>query len=240
MQRYTDQHPDVITRQAPDQGPGRAEAQGGRRAAQGRLANATPGSAGPAPSSLAAQELNRMMATAEVQVAALKARVDEYSNSRMAPGPRVAQDGAADRSRGGPAQPRLRHDQEELRGPGVAAAVGRDVGRTRRRLGRGRLPPHRSAARDAQTGVAEPPGSCCRWRCWWLAIGAGRGIGFLGSQLRPVFSDAGTTAQQDRPADARRRQHGAWRNRTAQQERLGLLRFGSASAGLVGAVRRSA
>ena len=81
------------------------------------------------------------------------------------------------------------HPQEELRGPGRAARVGGDVGRTGSGLGRGRLPPDRSAARVAQPGVAEPPAAVAAGASW-LALGAGLFVAFAGSQLRPVFHGA--------------------------------------------------
>jgi polysaccharide chain length determinant protein (PEP-CTERM system associated) len=80
LQRFTDQHPDVITarkliKDLEEQK--RKEVQELRKAAM-----ANPVSSGSA-SSLATQELGRMLATSEVQVAALRARVGEYE-SRMA------------------------------------------------------------------------------------------------------------------------------------------------------------
>jgi polysaccharide chain length determinant protein (PEP-CTERM system associated) len=93
LQRYTEQHPDVIgTRRLltdlEDQK--RKEVAELQRRAQAAAAAAAaaaavtprPGAA-PATESLAVQEMSRMLAAAEVQVAAMQARVDEYS-SRMA------------------------------------------------------------------------------------------------------------------------------------------------------------
>ena len=80
MQRYTDQHPDVITtrRLVKD-----LEEQKKREMAELRkAAMAQAAAAGPGPTatgSLAVQELARVVAGAEVQVAALRARVAEYS-----------------------------------------------------------------------------------------------------------------------------------------------------------------
>ncbi|HEY8877128.1 MAG TPA: XrtA system polysaccharide chain length determinant [Roseateles sp.] len=80
LQRYTDQHPDVITvrKQIKD-----LEEQKKREMAEQRKAalampqaSVGPGGAG---GNLAVQEMVRMVATTEVQVASLKARVDEYS-----------------------------------------------------------------------------------------------------------------------------------------------------------------
>lgn len=82
LQRYTEQHPDVVqTRRLVKD----LEEQKKREVAELRKAavanaSATTTAAGGAPSSLAAQELNRMLAAAEVQVASLKARVAEYAS----------------------------------------------------------------------------------------------------------------------------------------------------------------
>jgi len=75
LQRFTEQHPDVagarrMIRELEDLK--RREVQQLRKAA---LANPMPSSGG---SNLAAQELGRLLATAEVQVASLRARVGEY------------------------------------------------------------------------------------------------------------------------------------------------------------------
>jgi hypothetical protein len=102
--------------------------------------------------------------------------------------PRFVEDGAADRSRSRPAQPRLRDHQEELRGPGVPQAVCRDVGRT-----------------DVASGVADfrlidpprvtpKPVSPNRLALLPMALVAailiGLAVSFVASQMRPVFSDA--------------------------------------------------
>ncbi len=79
LQRYTDQHPDV-------QGTRRllADLEQLKRKEVAELQKRAAANAAAAPvganESLAAQELGRMLATAEVQVAAIKARVNEYSS----------------------------------------------------------------------------------------------------------------------------------------------------------------
>ncbi len=76
LQRYTDQHPDVVSlrKMLAD-----LEAQRKREVAELRKqAISTMGT--PSANSSAFQELQRMLATAEVQVAALKARVGEYQS----------------------------------------------------------------------------------------------------------------------------------------------------------------
>ena len=81
LQRYTDQHPDIVTtrrliKELEEQK--RKEVLELRKAAL----SAPTAPAGPA-GTLVSQELSRIMATSEVQVAALRARVAEYS-SRLA------------------------------------------------------------------------------------------------------------------------------------------------------------
>lgn len=78
QQRYTDNHPDVIaTKKLLND---LEESKRKEVAALRQAAMASPAAAGTAQTSLAVQELSRMYATAEVQVAALKARVAEFSN----------------------------------------------------------------------------------------------------------------------------------------------------------------
>ena len=78
LQRYTDQHPDIVSarrliKELEDQKKKEV-------AEQRKLAMNAPSTSGAgAPSGLAYQELNRVLATSEVQVAALRARVAEYS-----------------------------------------------------------------------------------------------------------------------------------------------------------------
>ena len=78
LQRYTDQHPDIIaTRKLIKD----LEEQRKRELAELRKAamNVPTASVGQSSGSLATQEMVRILATTEVQVAALRARVDEYS-----------------------------------------------------------------------------------------------------------------------------------------------------------------
>lgn len=78
LQRFTDQHPDVISTRKLIKD---LEDQRTREVAELRKAAAAAPSVGGAGAggSLASQELVRILATAEVQVASLRARVDEYS-----------------------------------------------------------------------------------------------------------------------------------------------------------------
>jgi polysaccharide chain length determinant protein (PEP-CTERM system associated) len=79
MQRYTEQHPDVITTRrliTELEAQRRREMAELRKAAMAQAAAAGPGAG--ANGSLAVQELTRVVAGAEVQVAALRARVAEF------------------------------------------------------------------------------------------------------------------------------------------------------------------
>ena len=92
LQRFTDQHPDVLNARrliADLEDQKRREvaelqrrAQAAAAAAAAAAANAPRTATSPG-DSLAVQEMSRMLATAEVQVAAMQARVDEF-NGRMA------------------------------------------------------------------------------------------------------------------------------------------------------------
>jgi polysaccharide chain length determinant protein (PEP-CTERM system associated) len=77
LQRFTEQHPDVISARRLIS---ELEAQRRREVAELRKAAMTaPAVAGGAGSSLASQELAKMLAASEVQVASLRARVTEYA-----------------------------------------------------------------------------------------------------------------------------------------------------------------
>ena len=229
MQRYTDQHPDVQTtrRLIKD-----LEEQKKKEVAELRkiaLATATPGATGAA-SSLAGQELGRMLATSEVQVAALKARVSEYA----------ARYAAARESL--KTSPQIEAE---------AAQLNRDYAINKKNyedLVARRQSAVMSGELDVASGVADfklidpprvSPKPVAPNRLLLLpaalgaALAAGLVIAFLGSQLRPVFTDANELRLKTglpllgvisiSMSDVERR-----------QERLGLIRFFGASAGLVG------
>nr|WP_316639036.1 XrtA system polysaccharide chain length determinant [uncultured Roseateles sp.] len=77
LQRYTEQHPDIIaTRKLIKE----LEEQKRKETLEARkAAMAAPMGTGPSNTSMAYQEISRLLATTEVQVAGLRARVDEYS-----------------------------------------------------------------------------------------------------------------------------------------------------------------
>ena len=231
LQRYTDLHPDVVgTRRLikdleEQKSKEVAELQ---RAAAARPAVAIPG--GGANESLASQELNRMLATAEVQVAAISARVDEYGS-------------------------RLQQVKESLKtAPQIeaeAAQLNRDYAITKKNyedLVARRQSAVMSGELDVASGVAEfrlidpprvAPKPVAPNRLLLLpgvlvaALALGVFFAFAASQLRPTFADAeelrlktglpllGVVSALTTDDDRRR-------------ERVSLFRFVSASGGLVG------
>ena len=233
MQRFTDQHPDVIAtrrliKELEEQK--KKEMTELRRAAMATAAANGPGSQVSANSSLAVQELSRVMAAAEVQVAGLKARVAEYAN-------RLAQ--AREMLKSAP--------QVEAE----AAQLNRDYAITKK--GYEDLVARRQSAvmsgdLDVASGVAEfrlidpprvnpKPVSPNRVLLLPLVLLAGLGLGlffsFAASQMRPTFSGAEDLRLQTglpllgvvsllTTDDDRRR------------DRVSLFRFVAASGGLVG------
>ena len=229
LQRYTDQHPDVLNtrRLLADLESAKAK----EVAELQRKAAAVPVAPPPvATENLAVQELNRMMATAEVQVAALQARVDEYAG-------------------------RYTQIRESLKtAPQIeaeAAQLNRDYAITKKNyedLVARRQSAVMSGELDVASGVAEfrlidpprvspKPVSPNRLLLLPLALvsalAAGLMFAFAAAQLRPTFSDGNELrAKTGLPLlgvvtalisdDDRRR------------ERVGLFRFVTASGGLVG------
>ena len=231
LQRYTDQHPDVLgTRRLisdlEDQ-KRKEVAELQRRAAAQPAPSATGGGAN---ENLAIQELNRMLATAEVQAASIQARVEEYSG-------------------------RYAQARESLKtAPQIeaeASQLNRDYAITKKNyedLVARRQSAVMSGELDVASGVAEfrlidpprvAPKPVSPNRLILLpgvlvaSLALGVFFAFGASQLRPTFSDAeelrlrtglpllgvvtALTTSEDR-----------------RQERISLFRFVSASGGLVG------
>jgi polysaccharide chain length determinant protein (PEP-CTERM system associated) len=228
LQRYTDQHPDVVATRRLMRELEKEKAQQleeMRRAA----AAATPGT-GAATGSMVEQELSRMLAAAEVQVATLRTRAGEY-------GGRLA---AARESL--KTAPQLEAE---------AAQLNRDYGINRKNyedLVARRQSAAMSGELEAAAGMADfrlidpprvspKPVSPNRIALLPLALAAGLAAGlalaFALSQLRPVFFD---------PSELRTRTGlpllGVVSMRVDDQfrrkERGSLIRFASASLGLVG------
>ena len=184
LQRFTEQHPDVVgarrlIKDLEDQK--RKEIQELRKAA---LENPT---ATPANNSLAFQELSRVMATSEVQVASLRARVGEYEAryNKALEGMKVAPQIEAELAQ-------LNRDYE-INKKNYTDLVSRRESATM------------SGDLDNATGVADfrlidPPRTSPKPvapnrlllmpLALVAALGAGLGVTFLLSQLRAVFYDA--------------------------------------------------
>jgi len=235
LQRFTDQHPDVtntrrLISDLEEQKRKEVVELQRKAVAVAAAQAANRGTATNANDSLAAQELSRMLATAEVQVAALKARADEYGS-------------------------RLATMRESLKtAPQLeaeAAQINRDYAVTKQNydsLVARRQSAVMSGELDVASGVADfklidpprvtpKPVSPNRLLLLPLALvaalGAGLFFAFAAAQIRPTFGDADTlrlrtglpllgvvsllTTEDDR-----------------RRERGGLVRFVSASGGLVG------
>lgn len=231
MQRYTDQHPDVITTRrliADLEAQKKREMAELRKAAMAQAAAAGPGTS--ATGSLAAQELARVVAGAEVQVASLRARVGEFSARAAA---------AREALKSAP--------QIEAE----AAQLNRDYAITKKNyedLVARRQSAVMSGELDVASGVAEfrlidpprvAPKPVSPNRMLLLpgvllaALGAGLFFAFAAAQLRPTFASGEDLRKLTglpllgvvtllRTEDDRRR------------ERASLFRFVAASGGLVG------
>jgi polysaccharide chain length determinant protein (PEP-CTERM system associated) len=229
LQRYTERHPDIIStrrllKQLEDQRE--QEVKELRKAA---MANAVP-TARAQSSSLASQELSRMLAGAEVQVAALKARVSEYS-ARL--------DAARESLKTAP--------QIEAE----AAQLNRDYAIIKKNyedLVTRKQSAVMSGELDVASGVADfklidpprvtpKPVSPNRLALLPLAlvaaIAVGLAVAFVASQLRPVFSD---------PQELRTKTglpmlgviSMSLTESERRAERRGMIQFYGASAGLIG------
>jgi polysaccharide chain length determinant protein (PEP-CTERM system associated) len=234
LQRYTDQHPDVVStkrllKDLDEQK--RKEVQELRRLAIAAAAAAAQGSGSPGPNaSLAAQELGRTLAAAEVQVAGLKARVGEFTARYSAA--REAMKTA----------PQLEAEASQLNRDYAITKKGYDdlVARRQSAVMSGEL--------DVASGMAEfrlidpprvspQPVSPNRAALYLLVLAASVGLGVVfalaASQLRPTFSDA----------DELRLKTGMpllgvvtllTTDHDRKKQRMGLLRYFAASGGLVG------
>lgn len=228
LQRFTEQHPDVITTRKLIKD---LEEQKRKEVAELRKAALAAPAGGGAGGSLVQQDLGRMLAAAEVQVAGLRARVDEYSA-------RYGQALAAVKT-----APQLEAE---------AAQLNRDYAIHKKNyedLVSRRESATMSGELDVASGVADfrlvdPPRASPKpvapnrllllAGTLLLALGAGVFTAFAASQLRPVFHDAGelrlrtelpvlgVVSLQVGEADKRR-------------ERVDLIRFAAGSGGLIAA-----
>ncbi|MEO7009777.1 MAG: XrtA system polysaccharide chain length determinant, partial [Caldimonas sp.] len=186
LQRFTDQHPDVVsTRRVIKE----LEAQKAREVRElRRAAMAAPVStAGVAGNSLAAQELNRVLATAEVQAAALRARVGEYSaryqqaRSQMKVAPQIEAEAAQlNRDYG-----INKKNYEDLVARREAAAMSGSLETVSGMADFRLIDPPRSSAKPVS-----PNRLVLLLLAFAAALGAGLFAAFAASQLRPVFHSA--------------------------------------------------
>lgn len=228
-QRFTDQHPDIVITQRLIK---ELEAQKADQvAALRQSAMAMPTTTLGASTSAAVQELQRIYASSEVQVASLKARVAEYQ-SRVA----AARDGLKTAPEIEAEASQLNRDYSVVR-----RAYDELIARRQQAIMSGEL--------DVAAGVAEfrlidpprvSPKPVAPNRLAMLpmglvaALGAGLGLAFALSQLRPVFND---------PAELRNKTGvpllGIVSLRMTDdmrgRERRGLIGFVAAVGGLVGA-----
>lgn len=228
LQRYTEQHPDIVSSRKLIKD---LEEQKRKEMVELRkVAMAAPMVAGGNSNNMAFQEMNRLLATSEVQVAGLRARVDEYSS-------RYAQAMAAVKT-----APQLEAE---------AAQLNRDYAIHKKNyedLVSRRESASMSGELDVASGVADfrlidpprvSPQPVAPNRLLLMAAAlvaslmAGVFAAFAASQLRPVFHDAlelrtrvdlpilGVVTRLATDADRRR-------------SRIDLLRFGAASGSLIG------
>jgi polysaccharide chain length determinant protein (PEP-CTERM system associated) len=228
LQRFTDRHPEVIaTRRVIKD----LEAQKAKEVKElRRAAMAAPVSpTGVAGGSLAAQELNRVLAAAEVQAAALRARVAEYTarykqaRSMMKVMPQIeAEASQLNRDYG-----INKKNYEDLVARREAAAMSGNLERASGMADFRLIDPPRASPKPVS-----PNRLALLLLALAAALGAGLFTAFAASQLRPVFhSGADLGKKTDMPllgsvslmlTDVDRR-----------RERAGLWRFGVASASLV-------
>ena len=229
LQRYTEQHPDIVSarrliKELEEQK--RKEAEELRRRAM-----ATPGSVAVVGSgSLAYQEMSRMLATSEVQVAALRARVAEYTarynaaREMMKTAPQIEAE-AAQLNRDYAIH---KKNYEDLVTRRESAAMSGEL---------------EGASGVADFRLIDPPRvsptpvSPNRFLLLPLAfvaaIGAGLFVAFAGSQLRPVFHSS-TELRSKVAIPLLGVVSNIQSGTEARLERVGLIRFAAGSGGLLG------
>lgn len=185
LQRYTDQHPDVVNVRRLIK---ELEEQKRREVAELRkAAAAAPQGQGGVVTSPAVQELSRVLATSEVQVAALKARVAEYqsrfnmakSSSKVAP---QIEAEAAQLNRD---YAIIKKNYEDLVARRQAAAMSGDLDMASGVVDFRLIDPPRVSPRPVS-----PNRLLLLLAALVTAVLAGVVTAFAGSQLRPVFNDA--------------------------------------------------
>lgn len=228
LQRYTEQHPDVVTTRKLIKD---LEAQKAKEVAELRKAQLALPSAAVGPNaSLAMQELGRALAAAEVQVAALQARVSEYS-ARLAAA-RTALKTA----------PQIEAEAAQLnRDYDVYKKNYQDlVARRQSAIMSGEL---EVASGVADFRLIDPPRVAPEpvapnrllllLGALGVALASGLGVAFAGSQLRPVYNDA-TELRSKTGLPLLGVVSLVLSDEQRRRERVSTLRFVGASGGLVG------
>ncbi len=185
LQRFTERHPDIISvrRLLKD-----LEEQKRKEVTELRkVAMATPSPAQAANTSLAVQEMGRMLATSEVQVAALRARVSEYQ-SRFAAAKEMSKTSPqieAEASQLNRDYGIIKKNYEDLVGRRQSAVMSGDLDMASGMVDFRLIDPPR---------VSPKPVSPNRMLLLAAALGAALAAGlattFAASQLRPVYHDA--------------------------------------------------
>ena len=185
LQRYTEQHPDIVStrRLLKD-----LEEQKRREVAELRkVVMAAPAQQLPANTSLATQEMGRVLATSEVQVAALKARVSEYQNryatarSLSRTSPQIEAEAAQlNRDYG-----IIKKNYEDLVGRRQSATMSGDLDMAAGVVDFRLIDPPRVSPKPVS-----PNRLLLIAIAFLSAVGAGLAVSFAVSQLRPVYNDA--------------------------------------------------
>ncbi len=133
------------------------------------------------------RQLTVSLATAEANVAAMKARVAEYRRryNELKAAANAAPQIDAEYTQLTRDYEVTKSSYESLAG---AARIGPDLRRNGNESERDGLPGDRSAPGAVRTQGAQPPAAECRWSCWRRS-GAELGLAFLLSQIRPTFND---------------------------------------------------
>lgn len=230
LQRYTEAHPDVIGARrliAELEQQKRKEMQELQKRAM--VAAATAPTGGPSNESLAQQEMGRMLATAEVQVAAMQARVDEYSRryavarDQLKTAPQIEAE-AAQLNRDY-AVMRRNYDELVTRRQSAMMSGELDVasGVTEFKL----IDPPRVSPRPvAPNRMLLFPAVCLG------AIALGIALAFAAAQMRPTFAD-GNELRQKTGLPLLGSVTMLLTEHDRRRERNGMLRFAGASGGLV-------
>ena len=185
MQRFTDQHPDVVNarRLLKDLEEQRRKEQTELR----KAAMAVPTTTQSGPSNLAAQELSRMVATSEVQVAALRARVAEYQNrfAQAKSSSRLAPQIEAEAAQLNRDYSIIKKNYEDLVGRRQSAVLSGDLDMAAGLADFRLIDPPRVSPRPVS-----PNRLLLLPLALVAALAAGLGTALISSQLRPVYNDA--------------------------------------------------